>query len=52
MLRDENGNELRENVRPTQLLHDRDVMYRPNSNPLSSIVSAVASEEAILFPST
>ncbi|EFX88115.1 alpha-carbonic anhydrase [Daphnia pulex] len=29
-LRDDNGNQLRQNVRPTQLLHDRVVMYRPD----------------------
>ncbi|EFX88121.1 alpha-carbonic anhydrase [Daphnia pulex] len=38
-LRDEHGNELVENVRLTQLLHDRVVMYRPQSNPSSPSLS-------------
>jgi carbonic anhydrase len=47
LLRDDNGNQLRQNVRPTQLLHERVVMYRPdmmdlyepNFNPTNPFVS-------------
>ncbi|XP_046449479.1 putative carbonic anhydrase 3 isoform X3 [Daphnia pulex] len=49
-LRDEHGNELIENVRSTQLLHDRVVMYRPQSNPSSPLLSLPDLISAIEFP--
>ena len=52
MLRDENGNELIENVRTTQLLHDRAVTYRPYSIPSSSLVSPGGSFQDILKSSS
>ncbi|XP_046449473.1 putative carbonic anhydrase 3 isoform X1 [Daphnia pulex] len=38
LLRDENGNELIENVRLTQLLHNRVVMYCPYSSPSNPVL--------------
>ncbi|EFX88119.1 alpha-carbonic anhydrase [Daphnia pulex] len=39
LLNDENGMPLRKNVRPTQMLHDRVVTYRPDPNPIQSLFS-------------